>query len=299
MTATRTAEQTPLTGTSGRPRVFIEEWLPAAAIGVESMRERSTGLNPPNARLHVWWARRPLIAARAAVLGSLLPADFPRDVFERLLGFGRPSNELVRMRRLMDTGVRMGGFGVGRAFNRGLPDQDVQRAHAAMRHLWGEDVTVIDPMAGGGSIPLEAARVGVRAFANEYNPVACSVLEATTDYPLRFGPELAEQARHWGRDLLKRFNSRMVQFFPAQNGIPRNGYLYARTIPCPDTGYETPLVPDWSLLRPKGGNQVVAEPIVEKKAGTWTVRIREIGDGRGQLRQAPNVDGSLNEEKYD
>ncbi len=70
-----------------QPRLLIEDWLPAAAIGVECMRERGTGQNPPNARLHVWWARRPLTASRDAVLGSLVPADFPRDIFERLLGF--------------------------------------------------------------------------------------------------------------------------------------------------------------------------------------------------------------------
>ena len=145
MTATRSAEQKRSTDTGGKPRVFIEEWLPAAAIGVECIRERSTGQQPPDKRLHVWWARRPLTASRAAVLGSLLPADFPRDVFERLLGFGRPSGDLVRIRRLMDAGVRMGGFGVGRAFSRGLPDRDLERAHAAMHKLWGDDVTVLDP----------------------------------------------------------------------------------------------------------------------------------------------------------
>ena len=102
------------------PRLLIEEWLPAAAIGVECVRERSTGQQPPDKRLHVWWARRPLTASRAAVLGSLLPADFPRDVFERLLGFGKPGNELIEIRRLMDTGYRVpGGFGCDRAFKRG------------------------------------------------------------------------------------------------------------------------------------------------------------------------------------
>src|SRR5512145_1878274 len=127
MTGTRVSEQVELTGTSGKPRVLIEEWLPAAAIGVECMRERgSASALAPHTYLHVWWARRPLTAARAAVLGSLLPADFPRDVFERLLGFGRPGTELVRIRRLMDAGVRMpGGFGVGRAFSRGLADRDL------------------------------------------------------------------------------------------------------------------------------------------------------------------------------
>jgi len=253
------------------------------------MRERgSASALAPHTYLHVWWARRPLTAARAAVLGSLLPADFPRDVFERLLGFGRPSTDLVRIRRLMDAGVRIpGGFGVGRAFTRGLPDRDVEQAHRAMQALWGDDVTVIDPMSGGGSIPLEAARIGVRSLANEYNPVACSVLEATTDYPFRFGPELAERARHWGREWLKRIEPRLAAFFPKRTDGLVHAYIYARTIPCPDTGHPTPLVPDWSLLKPKGGVQVVAEPVVDKKAGTWTIRVREVGDGRGQLRQAP------------
>jgi putative DNA methylase len=291
MTATRTEEQKSLTGTSGRPRVFIEEWLPAAAIGVESQRERSTGLNPPNARLHVWWARRPLTAARAAVLGSLLPADFPRDVFERLLGFWGTSQQVVYAQQSLDwaraAGRKIPNPHGGRAFNRGLRERDLEAAHVAARTLWGGEPSVIDPMAGGGSIPLEAVRLGFHAIANEYNPVACSVLEATVVYPFRFDPALGESARQWGRELRKRFNKRMDRFFPAKDRIPRNTYIYARTVPCPDTGHATPLVPDWSLLKPKGGLQVVAEPLVDKKGGTWTVRIREVGEGRGQLRRAP------------
>ncbi|MDP9226190.1 MAG: DUF1156 domain-containing protein [Actinomycetota bacterium] len=289
MTATRTSEQIALTGTGGKPRVFIEEWLPAAAIGVECMRERgSASALAPHTYLHVWWARRPLTAARAAVLGSLLPADFPRDVFERLLGFGRPSGDLVRIRRLMDAGVRIpGGYGVGRAFKRSLQERDVERAHAAMRTLWGDDVTIIDPMAGGGSIPLEAARLGVHALANEYNPVACSVLEATTDYPIRYGPELAERARHWSSEWLRRIEPRLKEFFPKRDDGLVHAYICARTVPCPDTGHQTPLVPDWSLLKPKGGVHVVAEPVVDKKAGTWIVRIRDVGGERGQLRNPP------------
>jgi adenine-specific DNA methylase len=156
-----------------------------------------------------------------------------------------------------------------------------------MREMWGDEVSVIDPMAGGGSIPLEAARLGVRSLANEYNPVACSVLEATTDYPFRFGPDLAERARHWGREWLKRIEPRLAAFFPKRQDGLVHAYIYARTVPCPDTGHETPLVPDWSLLKPKGGIQVVAQPVVDTNAGTWTVRVREVGEGRGKLRQAP------------
>src|SRR6266481_944830 len=64
------------------PRLLIEDWLPAGAIGVECIRERSTGQQPPDKRFHVWWARRPLVASRAAALGSRLPADFHRETFE-------------------------------------------------------------------------------------------------------------------------------------------------------------------------------------------------------------------------
>ena len=291
MTAGETYKDREETGTAGRPRVLIEEWLPAAAIGVECMRERSTGSNPPNAQLHVWWARRPLTASRAAVLGSLLPADFPRDVFERLLGFWGTSQEVINAQHYLDWARSMGTQVPNphgpRAFRRGFREVDVAQAHAAARGLWGDDPTVIDPMAGGGSIPLESARLGFRTLANEYNPVACSVLEATVGYAFTYDATLADAAHRWGTELRRRFNQRMEQFFPPRERIPRHTYIYARTVPCPDTGYETPLVPDWHLLKPKAGRRVVAEPIVDKRAGTWSVRIRELGDGRGQLQNPP------------
>ena len=108
----------------------------------------------------------------------LLPASFPRDVFEKLLGFGRPATELVQVRALMDNGTEVpGGFNCDRAFRRGLSDEHLTRAHKAVELLWGQRPTIIDPMAGGGSIPLESARVGFETLANEYNPVACSVLK--------------------------------------------------------------------------------------------------------------------------
>src|SRR5690606_23436814 len=64
-------------------------------------------------------------------------------------------------------------------------------------------------------------------------------------------------------------------------------YIFTRTVPCPDTGHYTPLVPDWHLLKPKSGRRVVAEPVVDPAKGTWTVRVREVGNGVGQLREAP------------
>lgn len=290
-TMIKTAESGIEPETARRPRLLIEEWLPAAAIGVECIRERSTGQQPPDKRLHVWWARRPLTASRAAVLASLLPADFPRDVFERLLGFWGSSARLVNAQRYLDW-ARMSGKKIPnphgtRAFRRLLKEVDLQAAHAAARQVWGSEPVVMDPMAGGGSIPLEAARLGFHALANEYNPVACAVLEATVDYPFRYDAAIAERARVWGHELRNRFNARVEEFFPSKNRIPRHTYIYARTVPCPDTGHDTPLVPDWFLLKPKSGLKVAADPVVDKQSGTWTVRIRQVGDGRGHLRQAP------------
>ena len=273
-----------------RPNVLIEDWLPAAAIGVECMRERGTGQNPPNARLHVWWARRPLCASRAAVLASLLPADFPRNIFERLLGFGKPSAELVETRRLMDTGIRVeGGFNCDRAFKSHIREDDQEKARKAVEDTWGSEIIVIDPMAGGGSIPLESARLGFKTIANEYNPVACSILEATVDYPFRFEEKLGTKARDWARKWIKVIEPRLARFYPKRLDGSVHAYIFARTVPDPDhPKWHTPLVPDWHLLKPKGeSGHVVAEPIIDKEKGTWTIRVREIGRRAGQLRDVP------------
>jgi adenine-specific DNA methylase len=273
-----------------RPRVLIEEWLPAAAIGVECIRERSTGQQPPDKRLHIWWARRPLCVSRAAVLASLLPADFPRNIFERLLGFGKPGPELVETRRLMDTGIRVkGGFNCGRAFKNYIREDDLEKAYEAVERVWGSDIIVMDPMAGGGSIPLESARLGFKTLANEYNPVACSILEATIDYPFRFGENLGGKAREWGRKWTKNIEPRLGKFYPKRQDGSIHAYIFARTVPDPDyPKWQTPLVPDWHLVKPKGeSGHVVAEPIVDKEKGTWTVRIREVGKRAGQLKEMP------------
>src|SRR5690348_13589709 len=126
---------------ASRPRLLIEDWLPAAAVGVECIRERSTGQQPPDKRLHVWWARRPLAASRAAVLASVLPADFPRPVFERLMGFHVSSErvlqaeELLRVARATGKPIR-NPHGL-RAFKAPLRERDLQVAHEAAARIWG------------------------------------------------------------------------------------------------------------------------------------------------------------------
>lgn len=271
-------------------RLLIEEWLPAAALGVECMRERgSASALAPNTYLHVWWARRPLAVSRAAVLGSLLPADFPRDVFERLLGFWGSSADILYAQALLNspraTDKRIANPHGPRSFRNVLREDDLDHLRRATDALWGEVPTVIDPMAGGGSIPFEAARLGFPTLANEYNPVACSVLEASVTYPFVYGAAIGNGAKHWGGVLRQRFNARMEQFYPKTGTVPPLTYIFARTVPCPDTGFPTPLVPDWHLA--KETPPIVAEPIVNADAGTWSVRIREVGTTAGRLTVVP------------
>src|SRR5690606_4645688 len=100
---------------------LIEHWLPIAALGEESVRERrSMTALPPTYYLHVWWARRPLVASRAAVLASLLPADADQDQFMRVMGIhGDPVAAKIRIERATREGRRLGAdaYGYPRAFS--------------------------------------------------------------------------------------------------------------------------------------------------------------------------------------
>ncbi|WP_058558293.1 DUF1156 domain-containing protein [Thiohalocapsa sp. ML1] len=99
---------------------LIETWLPIAALGEESVRERrSMTALPPTYYLHVWWARRPLVASRAAILASLLPADADRERFMRVLGIhGDPAKTKLRILAAKRTGEDLGAdpYGYPRAF---------------------------------------------------------------------------------------------------------------------------------------------------------------------------------------
>ena len=150
-------------------RRLIEEWLPIAEIGIESGRER-TPLTPypaPN-RLHTWWARRPLIICRAAVLASILPAGADHKKFLCTLGIhGDP----VRVSQLIEQAARNGkryksGYGYNRAFKYvfNADDQDWFDRTLNMPIC---NIKVLDPTSGGGSMPFEAAKVGTGVFAND------------------------------------------------------------------------------------------------------------------------------------
>lgn len=244
---------------------LIEEWLPIAEIGEESMRERrSMTALPPIYYLHVWWARRPLVAARAAALASLLPADADRAKFKHMLGIhGDPLAAKKRIAKATREGVRLGAdaYGYSRAFSYSPSEKDHFWLLEEMQKLGIEQPTVLDPTAGGGAVPFEALRLGCSTFANDINPVAVLVEKATFEWPTKFGPELVEEVKRLGNQLAYRVRERLAWAFPSEPGANcrPDGYLWARTIHCPYCAGKVPLSPNWKLAPDGTGVRVLPQ----------------------------------------
>ena len=226
---------------------LIERYLPIAELGIESVRERTpmTPFPAPN-RLHVWWARRPLVASRAAVLASILPADADRDAFKYTLGIhGDPIAARVRIARADRAGERLGtdAYGYSRAFTHSPTVAEMSLLHKGNRPV------ILDPTAGGGAIPLEAVRLGFEAVANDLNPVATLIEKATIEYPALFGEKLTEDFQQIGKIWSVKVRERLAGLYidePEKDCRP-DAYLWARTISCPYCAGKVPLSPNWRL----------------------------------------------------
>jgi len=307
---------------SSLPRVLIEEWLPVAAIGAESLRDASAAQKPPLSRLHVWWARRPLTASRAAVLGSVLPAwsdrwpddlrqKFPtretyRQWFLRLLGIlGNPVAGRKLIQYAKEKGIKLQGnpYGYPRSFTHTPEEADLAVMARLLEATWGQsDLNVLDPMAGGGSIPFEALRFGFRTYANELNPVAATILKATLDYPARFGMKrivekkegtrgaaagnertLPASIKTYGKEMAGRIEKRLSPFYPRQTGEGIFAYIWSRTVACPTTGKPVPLSPNWWLQ--KGSDPVAVKLLAQ---ADWPACRFEILQGQQALSADPD-----------
>ena len=280
-------------------RRLIEEWLPIAEIGIEATRERTpmTPFPAPN-RLHVWWARRPLVASRAAVLGSVLPWDANRKKFLRVLGIhGDPVAARIRIDAAKKRGVRLGAnpYGYRRAFSYSptMADRDWMAERCVSVGDMAK-ICVLDPMAGGGSIPLETIRVGATSVVNDLNPVAVLLSVATADWPSGRHGDVQEEFFELGREFIRRAEPRFSGVFPTEpDGVQVVGYLWAHTVRCPYCNGVVPLSPNWRLapggkgvrLRPRLGDGPssagrvcefeVVESVAEQSAGTVS---RGLGD---------------------
>ena len=232
---------------------LIERWLPIAEIGIESTRERTpmTPFPAPN-RLHVWWARRPLVASRAAVLASLLPEDADRDKFLHVLGIhGDP----VASRRKIDTARRSGerfegkAYSYPRAFSYAPTGEEQKWLETVLGIGMPSMVSVLDPTAGGGSIPFEAMRIGTQPVANDLNPVSALLLRATIEWPSRFGEALESAFKDVSDRFVQAREELLASYFPSESesNVIATNFLWARTVTCPYCDALVPLSPNWRL----------------------------------------------------
>ena len=264
-----------------RPRVLIEDWLPIQELGIESRRESAPipGQFPKLKTLHVWWARRPLAAAAGTVLASVLPAwtpevaeiDTTRDELSteikyrawtlRLAGvWGDPVAAKVALNAANAAGARLKGNGYGykQAFKNSPSTTDLALLHKVLIAAWGGIPEVIDPTAGGGSIPYEAARYGLPSTANDLNSVAACILRVGLEVSTKYGISIENELRKWGDILIERVCSRLVPYFELESTSERIvGYLFARTVHCPRTGKIVPLAPNWWLSTAAGKKAAV------------------------------------------
>jgi putative DNA methylase len=241
---------------------LIERWLPIGALSEESVRERrSMTALPPIYYLHVWWARRPLVASRAAVLASLLAAGADHDAFLHALGIhGDPLAAKRRIAIADRKGERLGkdAYGYPRAFSYRATSGDLASVGAPSM------ATVLDPTAGGGAIPFESMRLGFKAISNDLNPVAAIILRATVDLPQRLGMPLVEEFEAIGIKFRTRIREKFKDAFPNEplpNTRP-DCYLWARTISCPYCSGQVPLSPNWRL-----NGSVLGVRLIPHKAG--------------------------------
>ena len=218
--------------------------FPIAEVSKHSAREKSIRHGHPST-LHLWWAQRPLAACRGMLLGllwpdpcdPLCPAEFKEQARKRLREVGgcNPGTTDEDLRRALlrfianfanwDPSTNRKYLEVSRAL--------VKAAHG------GETPLVVDPFAGGGSIPLEALRLGCEAFASDLNPVACLILKVMLEDIPRHGPDLAEELRRVGGEIKKQAEKERAEFYPKDPDLPapRRGKFFIYVLKCSDGSF--------------------------------------------------------------
>ncbi len=244
--------------------------FPIAQVSKHAAREKSIRHGHPST-LHLWWARRPLASCRAILLGLLLPdpvdalcpQDFKtraRELLPPLLGAIGASD--------LDLRKKLNDF-IGTFANWDLASNQVwlnaarELVHAAHPE---ETPLVVDPFAGGGSIPLEALRLGCDAFASDLNPVACLIEKVMLEDIPRHGPELAEELRRVGGEIKAAAVQELKEFYPPDpNGARPIAYLWARTIRCDNCGAEIPLMRSFWLSKKEKRKRALRPNIIRNE----------------------------------
>lgn len=278
-------------------RKLIEVALPLEAINRESAREKSIRHGHPST-LHLWWARRPLAACRAILFASYVddpsahPDEFPTEEAQQI--------ERERLFRIIEDLVK---------WDNTTNEEVLKAARAEIRKSCGDNPPpVYDPFCGGGSIPLEAQRLGLTAYASDLNPVAVIITKALIEIPPKFAGQppvhpdggklkgtgswtgargLAEDVRYYGKWMRDEAERRIGHLYPKVDLPPELGggeatviaWIWARTVKSPNPAWDgpMPLVRSFALSTKKG-KETWVRPIIDREH----TRIRfEIGTGSG------------------
>jgi len=253
--------------------LLISKWFPITEVSVESVRERSTSQVPGVTSLHVWFARRPLETSRMAVLGSILPSTADKKRALKILGLPENANMRLAQEKMLNAkakGIKLSEnpFWWERAFKYTPSKEDLSWIQHEISDLGlFKDSIIVDPMAGGGSIPFEAMRLGLPVVAGDLNPVAFVCLKGTLEYPARFGKKLLPAVESFCREVHESAKAELEEFFPKPAGEKVYAYLWARTIKCSSCGLVIPLSPNWRVVRASKDEESVAVKVVVPKDG--------------------------------
>lgn len=276
---------------------LIEVALPLEAINKESAREKSIRHGHPST-LHLWWARRPLAAARAVIWSSLV--DDPSSHPEQFPTEEEQTAERERLFRILEKLVVWE--------NSNNPEVLDEARAEIMKSTNGNPPALLDPFAGGGAIPLEAQRLGLEAHAHDLNPVAVMINKAMIEIPPKFAGQppvhpdatvleggwrgaagLAEDVRYYGEWMKQEAFRRIGHLYPKvkdEQGKERTviAWIWARTVKCPNPacGCEMPLAGSFELSKKKGKEAcVIPQFDYEQKKITYKVRT-----GKGEIPEA-------------
>ena len=244
--------------------------FPIAEVSRHAAREKSIRHGHPST-LHLWWARRPLASCRAVLLGLLWP-----DPCDPLCpqAFKDAARTLLPQVAACNPGTT--DEDLRKALLRFIADfanwdnaakriyLDVSRALVKAAH-GDEPPLVVDPFAGGGSIPLEALRVGCEAFASDLNPVACLILKVMLEDIPRHGPKLAADLRRVGAEIKREAETELADLYPKDpDGATPIAYLWARTVRCesPNCGAEIPLMRSFWLCKKASRRRALRHRVV-------------------------------------
>lgn len=276
--------------------------LPLEAINRESAREKSIRHGHPST-LHLWWARRPLAAARAVLFAQLVddpsarPEEFPTEELQR--------KERERLHDLIERLV---------AWENVRDEKLLAEAHAEiLKSSDGNLPEILDPFAGGGTIPLEAQRLGLVAHASDLNPVAALINKALIEIPPKFRDQpplfpgiadsqislwpgatgLAADVRAYGRWMCETAGDRLAGLYPdallpGGQSAKVVAWIWARTVACPNPacGIEMPLARSWWLSKKKGKEAFIVPTVVADP--TLPSGLKVVFDIGHSLSQAPD-----------